>query len=131
MRSEATDAEKKLWSILRDRRLEGFKFRRQVPVAGFIVDFYCIEAGLVVECDGGQHSLPEQKEYDRIRTASLEKLGIRVLRFWDCDVLKDTDAVKRTVYRQLTEGPSPRPSPGVPREGECGSRTMNAALEGG
>jgi very-short-patch-repair endonuclease len=118
MRSKATDAEKKLWSILRDRRLSGFKFRRQVPVAGYILDFYCIKAGLVVEADGGQHSLPEQLEYDHIRTSALESLGIQVLRFWDCDVLKDPDAVKRTIYRALTERPSPQPSPGVPGEGE-------------
>jgi very-short-patch-repair endonuclease len=89
MRSAPTDAEKKLWSMLRDRRLSGLKFRRQFPVSGYIVDFYCIKAGLVVEADGGQHSLPEQLEYDRIRTSSLERLGIRVLRFGDCDVLND------------------------------------------
>ena len=57
-----------------------FKFRRQFPVAGYIVDFYCMKAALIVEADGGQHSLPEEAE-DRIRTASLQKLGIRVLRF--------------------------------------------------
>lgn len=58
MRAESTDAERKLWHILRDRKLGGFKFRRQHPVAGYIVDFFCLEAGVVVEADGGQHYNP-------------------------------------------------------------------------
>jgi very-short-patch-repair endonuclease len=74
-----TDAERVLWSQLRDRRLRGFKFRRQVPIEGYVVDFACVDAGLVVELDGGQHSA----EKDQRRTDSIEDAGYIVLRFWN------------------------------------------------
>jgi very-short-patch-repair endonuclease len=118
MRRESTDAEKRLWRLLRDRRLAGFKFRRQVPVAGYILDFYCMKAGVVVEADGGQHLDPAQQRYDGERTQSLERLGIRVLRFPDDEILKYSDAVADAIYAALLEArPSPLPSPGVPGEG--------------
>ena len=123
LRHEQTDAEQKMWSLLRDRRLSGFKFRRQHPIEGYIVDFFCMRAKLVVEFDGGQHSEPAQLKYDERRTQRLSELGIRVLRFWDCDVLRDTDVVLETIYNVLVpEEPSPRPSPGVPGEGERKSK---------
>ena len=106
MRAEPTDTETKLWWLLRNRRLAGFKFRRQVPVGSYILDFYCHEARLAVEADGGQHSEPGQAAYDARRTEYLKKLGIRVLRFWDNDVLKHTDSVLEAIYRELTENPS-------------------------
>src|SRR4051812_34896591 len=87
-RKEPTAAGKRLWRLLRDRRLAGFKFRRQVPVAGFVLDFYCMKAGVVVEADGGQHLEPEAKAYDLRRTNELARLGIRVLRFPDDEILK-------------------------------------------
>ena len=122
MRREPTDAEKRLWRLLRDRRLSGFKFRRQVPVAGYILDFYCMNAGVVVEADGGQHLDAEQAEYDVRREAALARLGIRVLRFPDDEIVKYPDAVCEAIYVALVgEGqsaePSPPPSPGVPGEG--------------
>jgi adenine-specific DNA-methyltransferase len=119
MRHEPTDAERKIWSLLRNGRLAGFKFRRQVPVAGYVLDFYCIAGRLVVELDGGQHNTPQQAAYDQRRTQALQALGITVLRFWDHDVLKHADAVARTIYSHLeaSERPSPHPSPGVPGEG--------------
>ena len=126
MRRAATDAEQKLWSLLRNRRLGRLKFRRQVPVAGYIADFYCIEKRLVVELDGGQHNEPDQRAADEQRTRDLRDHGIDVIRFWDHEVLKYPDAVARTIYRHLTtlERPSPQPSPGVPGEGaEAGGRT--------
>src|SRR5438552_11356438 len=86
MRREQTDAERKLWSLLRDRRLEGYKFRRQYPMAGYIVDFYCINARMVVELDGGQHSDPNAMEYDKKRTHAINDMGVRVIRFDDHDV---------------------------------------------
>jgi adenine-specific DNA-methyltransferase len=103
MRANDTDAEKPLWRILRNRKLGGFKFRRQVPIGRYIVDFYCHEGNLVVESDGGQHSEPEQLRYDNERTEFLRLQGIRVLRFWDHDILKHTDAVREQIYRYLTE----------------------------
>jgi very-short-patch-repair endonuclease len=91
LRREDTDAEARLWNVLRDRRLGGWKWRRQVAKGPFIVDFLCVEAGLVVELDGGQHS--EQVAYDERRTAYLERQGLRVLRLWNSDVLTNRDGV--------------------------------------
>ena len=118
MRREPTDAEKRLWRLLRDRRLAGFKFRRQVPVGGYILDFYCMRAGVAVEADGGQHLDPVAERYDSRRAVVLAELGIRVLRFPDDDILKYPDAVAETIHSALVgEQPSPLPSPGVPGEG--------------
>jgi very-short-patch-repair endonuclease len=111
MRSDPTDAEAKLWQLLRNRRLAGFKFRRQVPVAGYVVDFYCHEAKLGVELDGGQHNDDEGAEYDRGRTKALERSGVRVLRFWNPDVFRYTDAVLEHIYEMLTDPTHRPPSP--------------------
>src|SRR4051812_7973873 len=81
LRRDTTDAERKLWWILHSRKLAGFKFRRQVPMAGYIVDFYCVSIRLAVELDGGQHAEPEAVKYDDRRTAALQREGVRVLRF--------------------------------------------------
>jgi very-short-patch-repair endonuclease len=119
MRQNPTDAEARLWSILRRKKLPGYRFRRQYRVAGYILDFYCPSCRLAVELDGGQHGDETQMEYDRLRTEHLNKLGIRVLRFWDNDMLKYTDAVAVEILRQLEAAqPPPQPSPGVPGEGE-------------
>jgi very-short-patch-repair endonuclease len=117
MRHEQTDAERKMWALLRSRRLQRFKFRRQHPIAGYIVDFICLAEKLVVELDGGQHLDLQQAEYDERRTARLMELGMRVLRFTDLDVLRE-NAVLEKIYNSLVaEEPSPHPSPGVPGEG--------------
>jgi very-short-patch-repair endonuclease/gamma-glutamylcyclotransferase (GGCT)/AIG2-like uncharacterized protein YtfP len=118
MRREQPDAERKLWEHLRKHRLEGFRFRRQHPIEGFIVDFYCVSAHLAIELDGGQHFDADAVDYDQARTEKLKSLGVRVVRFSDVDVLKDTDVVVEEIYRTLTDGPPPQPSPGVPGEGE-------------
>ena len=81
LRHGATDAEQHLWRRLRDRRLSGHNFRRQHPVGGFIADFACLEAKLIVEVDGGQHFEAEGEMKDQRRTASLECAGFAVLRF--------------------------------------------------
>src|SRR4051812_3671931 len=81
LRADMTDAERRLWSQLRKHRLEGFRFRRQHPVAGYIVDFYCASARLAVELDGGQHLDPAGKRRDELRDEALGQLGIRVMRF--------------------------------------------------
>jgi very-short-patch-repair endonuclease len=80
LRKEQTEAERRLWWHLRNRQLEGWKFRRQFPIGHYIVDFACIDARLIVELDGGQDS--EQGHYDEQRTKELEKAGFAVLRFW-------------------------------------------------
>jgi very-short-patch-repair endonuclease len=99
LRRDQTDAERMLWFRLRDRRLEGWKFRRQAPVDRFVVDFICADAKLVVELDGGQHAVRPEK--DAQRTAILESIGYLVLRFWNNDVLANTDGVVETILHTL------------------------------
>ena len=99
LRNAATDAERRLWRRLRGKQLAGFKFRRQYPLAGYIVDFVCIPAMLVLELDGGQHL--DAADYDAERTRTIEALGYRVLRFWNDDVLLRADAVLEEVMRRL------------------------------
>jgi len=120
LRNNSTDAERALWRALRGRQLEGFRFRRQVPIAGFIVDFLCPEAKLVIELDGGQHV--EQGSYDAARTRKLASLGYRVLRYWNNDVLSRIEAVLEDIHSHLMQGNSkgtpPQPSPSLrEREG--------------
>ena len=91
LRKRSTDAEQLVWQHLRDRRLGGFKFRRQHPIGRYIVDFVCTECRLVVELDGSQHMV--NRTADEKRTRDLAQAGCRVLRFWDNDVLRNTDAV--------------------------------------
>lgn len=92
-RQQATQAEKEIWDKLKNKRLCGFKFRRQHPLGGYIADFYCFEKKLVIEIDGGIHSLPDQKANDLKRTEDLEENGICVLRFRNEEVLNDFDLV--------------------------------------
>jgi len=93
-----TDAERALWRLLRDRRLEGWRFRRQEPVDHYIVDFICFEARLVVEVDGGQHA---NSDSDKLRDTHLQAQGFRVLRFWNNEVLSNADHVYRTIATAL------------------------------
>jgi adenine-specific DNA-methyltransferase len=102
LRRNATDAEITLWQHVRNRRLGGFKFRRQATVGHQVVDFLCAEKRLIVEVDGGQHT----PEVDAARTARLEALGYRVIRFWNNDVLGNTDGVLETILREVEILPS-------------------------
>ncbi len=101
MRHVAPDAEMRIWSRLRGRRLGGWKFRRQHPVGGFVLDFYCVEARLAVELDGGGHAMREQAAYDEERSQRLSRGGIRVLRFWDDQALRETDTVLEMIVKEL------------------------------
>ncbi len=112
LRQRATDPERLLWNRVRARRLGGFKIRRQEPLCGYVVDFVCYEARLVVELDGGHHALDEGKARDRVRDGALHEAGFRVLRFWNHEVMKEPEAMLEAVYRACLErAPSPRPSP--------------------
>jgi very-short-patch-repair endonuclease len=102
LRSEQTDAEKLLWINLRNRKLRGFKFRRQHPIQNYIADFYCHECKLVVELDGAWHGNPEQAAYDKQRTAELSLYGIKVLRFPNKRVLSDMHRVLQEIASHLT-----------------------------
>src|SRR5438876_12095670 len=108
LRRDETDAERKLWMRLRDRQLNGLKFRRQQPIGRYIVDFFCPESRLVIELDGGHHTL--QIGADQRRTDFLTKAGYRVLRFWDNEVLTEPEAVLQRIADELNH-PSPLPSP--------------------
>jgi very-short-patch-repair endonuclease len=99
LRRNQTDAERRIWRHLRGRRLMGLRFRRQHPIGPYFADFVCLELRLVVELDGGQHADPCGLERDRVRTAALEERGYEVIRFWDNDVLRDTQAVLTTIAR--------------------------------
>jgi very-short-patch-repair endonuclease len=101
MRHEGTDAEAILWSKLRNNQLNEHKFRRQVPIEGFVVDFYRLKQKLAIELDGDQHGDDESKGYDNRRANVLARLGVRVIRFANTDVLKDIDTVRRTILREL------------------------------
>jgi very-short-patch-repair endonuclease len=120
LRENQTDAESRLWLLLRDRRLAGWKFRRQHPIPPYVVDFYCGEAGLVIELDGSQHA--EAIEPDDRRTSVLESRGLRVRRYWNNEVLAATETVLQDIWNALHE-----PSPLTPlpegegnREGHAG-----------
>jgi very-short-patch-repair endonuclease len=113
LRLHQTDAENLLWLLLRRRSL-GFKFRRQHPIGRFILDFYCQEALLAVELDGGEHNDDFATLKDDRRSEALAKAGIHVLRFWNHEVLSSTEAVLEKIYQELmqrTGGPHPCPSP--------------------
>jgi very-short-patch-repair endonuclease len=120
LRRAQTAAERKLWLLLRDRRLAGFKFRRQHPVGPFIVDFCCTEVKVIVELDGGQHALT--LDSDAARSRYLAGEGYRVLRFWNNEVLGNTSGALERVVEALTCGQR-RPSPCPLPRGERGSES--------
>lgn len=112
LRRHQTDAENRLWRLLRNRRLNQFKFRRQYSIPPYVVDFVCVEAGLVIEIDGGQHQDARRK--DEKRSRYLAKFGYRTVRYWDNDVLVRTDSVLEAILLELN-CPSPPPLSQVER----------------
>ncbi len=110
LRKQMTDGEHRLWYHLRKRQLNGYKFRRQYPVGPFITDFACLDAGLIVEVDGGQHG--DQRAKDEARTRFLEGRGFKVLRFWNNDVLQQTEVCLEAIASALSPHPGPRPRAG-------------------
>jgi very-short-patch-repair endonuclease len=97
LRANKTEAEDRLWHHLRSRRLEGEKFVFQLPIHNYVADFACRSARVIIELDGGQHG----SERDAARTEIIETYGYLVLRFWNHDVLQDTDAVLESIRQQL------------------------------
>lgn len=114
LRRDQTDGEQRVWSLLRDRRMAGMKFRRQHPVPPYVLDFYCDEARLAIELDGGQHA--EQVRRDAMRSEFLAAQGIKVLRFWNNEVLSQPEAVAEAIWNAVA--PSP-PAPLPEGEGSC------------
>jgi very-short-patch-repair endonuclease len=105
LRRNSTEAEKQLWSVLQNRKLDGWKFRRQAAIGSFIVDFCCIQARLIVELDGEQHA-DARKRYDDARTLELQARGFRVLRFWNSEVSQGAEGVAEEISRILNEDKS-------------------------
>ena len=120
-RKNPTDAEKRLWSHLRRREIAGIRFRRQVSIGPYIVDFASHEAKLVIEVDGGQHDRGSAEE--RARTRRIQQDGFRVLRFWNSEVLGNIEGVVLSIETELAADPPPQPSPtrgeGVSRDAEA------------
>ena len=112
LRRQETNAEQLLWRELRNRELDGWKFKRQVPHGRYVLDFFCFDAGLVIEVDGAQH-VEQRAAHDAERTAYLEGHGLRVLRLGNTDVLDNIDGAIETIYLAL--GQRPAPSPGAAR----------------
>jgi very-short-patch-repair endonuclease len=108
LRRELTQAERKLWSVLRNRQLSGAKFRRQQPIGPFIADFVCHDRRLIIEADGGQHA---DSIADKRRTSFLESKGYRVLRFWNNDILNNLDGVAQVIASALS---TPHPAQAAP-----------------
>lgn len=135
LRNGGADAERCLWRYLRARQLDGFRFRRQVPIAGYIADLVCPQAKVIIELDGGQHS--DQDEYDSVRTSKLEQQGYRVVRYWNHDVLQRTHSVLADILGQLTKSfIPPQPSPALlfatrKGGGQARSRSMKILVTGG
>ena len=116
LRKAATEAEKLMWSKLRNRQLDGWKFCRQMEIGPYVADFVCRDQKLVVEIDGGQHA---GNDGDRVRTTYLETQGYKVLRYWNNDVLTNINGVLEAL-RSRSACPSPQPSPRNRGEGEAG-----------
>jgi len=107
LRQNQTEAEKKLWAQLRNRQLGNYKIRRQHPIPPYIVDFFCEDKNFIIELDGGQHSL----EADKKRSDYLENQGYKIIRFWNNDVFKNIEGILQMIEDELSEDPSPQPSP--------------------
>jgi adenine-specific DNA-methyltransferase len=137
LRKRATETERQLWRLLRDRRFAEFKFRRQYPCGEYFLDFYCTLARLAVELDGGGHGFPDRRARDEKRNRFLRAKNIKVLRFWNYQMRREVDVVRFAVWHALMERtgrtqeiagflakptPSPQPSPPL------GERAQRAGL---
>ena len=120
LRKEMTDAERKLWPHLKTLNIPHTHFRRQVPIGGYVADFACHAARLIIELDGGQHGEDKNIKRDSARTAFLESRGYKVLRFWNTDVFDSIDTVIDIIHnevqkRMASPGDNPPPGPPSPR----------------
>lgn len=101
LRKKETWAEKLVWIWLRDRRFTGYKFRRQHPLGNYSLDFFCEEAELNIELDGGQHGFPGQQRHDAEREKYLKSRGIKTLRFWNSRLRRDAQSIRDTIFHEL------------------------------
>ena len=124
LRSNMTEVEKKLWYHLRAKRFADYKFRRQVPMHKYIADFICYDPRLIIELDGGQHTL--QTKYDKKRDAFFAGEGFTVLRFWNNEMLENEEGVLLAILSALKNPPLPNPLP----QGEREARASACCKEG-
>ena len=101
LRQNLTEQEAVMWHFLRNRGVNGFKFRRQYPIGNYVVDFVCRELKLIIELDGGQHNEPTNIEYDQKRTQYLNEKGYRVIRFWNNDIDENLEGVYQSILKAL------------------------------
>ena len=134
LRKKSTDAEKRLWRLLRDHRFSDFKFRRQYPCGIYFLDFYCTVAKLAVELDGGGHGFPDRRARDEKRNQFLSRQGIKVLRFWNHQLRGELEAVRfeiwhasmeRTGRKEQIAGYLPKPAPSPQPSPPMGERESN------
>jgi very-short-patch-repair endonuclease len=111
LRRNQTDVEKKLWAMLRDRSFANVKFRRQLPIENYILDFYSPDLKLCVEADGGQHYTEEGRQHDEERSRVLAEFGIQILRFSDRDILTNIEGVCEVIFREIGKSNPPHLSP--------------------
>jgi very-short-patch-repair endonuclease len=101
LRNNLTDAEKILWSKIRKRQIKNYQFLRQRPIGNYVVDFYCKEAKLVIEVDGGQHFEDKNIKNDELKEDFLKKQGLKIMRFTNLDILKNIENVLEKIYREI------------------------------
>ena len=118
LRKNQTDAEKKIWTILRNRQLTGVKFRRQFSIGRYILDFYCPEFRIGIEADGGQHYENGYRQKDELRTEELKTLGVEILRFDDREILTNIDGVYEIIQRTIEKKKDNPPHLTSPLRGE-------------
>ena len=114
LRRSMTEGERRLWSLLRRKKISGFRFRRQAPIGPYIADFFCPEARLIIELDGEPHSEEAQMRRDNARTQWLQAHGCRVIRFWNLEVFRHPTEVVETIYDALKRPPSGPQGAGAP-----------------
>jgi very-short-patch-repair endonuclease len=110
LRRKETWAEKLMWRWLRDRRFASFKFRRQHPLGDYYLDFFCEEAELNIELDGGQHGFPDQQKHDAEREKFLKSRGIKTLRFWNSQMRRNAQVIRDAIFNEL-QARAPHPLP--------------------
>jgi len=128
LRKNQTDAERKLWSILRNRQLSGAKFRRQFSVGRYILDFYSPEYKLGIEADGGQHYEDKGRRRDEIRTKELSGLGVQILRFSDRDILNNIEGVYEIIQENIEKKKNSPPHLNPLPKGERGLKKIPSPL---
>jgi very-short-patch-repair endonuclease len=110
LRKKETWAEKLVWRWLRNRRFNGYKFRRQHPIGDYLLDFFCEEAELAIELDGSGHGYPGQRNHDVEREKFLKSRGIKTLRFWNSHLLRNAQSIRDTIFKELQKR-APHPLP--------------------